>query len=386
MFKKALVVKILGALLVMALLIPAAGCSKDTIKIGAVMDLTGSLAGIGTPIRDGIVLAVEQINAAGGIDGRDIELIVEDGKTDPTAGFEAVKKLATVNQVKVIIGPMISGAVMAAGQWAADNGVLLVSPSATSPDIGQQAWRQYFIRTAPSDTLQGRAMAQIIADEGYQKVAIIVQDNQYGTGIGNEVQSLVGAGKVVSFIKYDPVKLDYLTELQQIKAQNPDVVVHAGYQDDAQAIFRQAAQVGLGTAQWITSEGVKADRTLEDLAAAAFMRDHVIGTNPVAPEGLAIAATFAQQYEARFERAPGTYSDTVYDAAKLVLQAMKNVDYNDAAAISAEVKRLGSNYAGVSGTITFNQYGDRQNATFEVWKVVADGAGFKYEQVSLIDQ
>ncbi|MDV2989570.1 MAG: ABC transporter substrate-binding protein [Dehalogenimonas sp.] len=386
MFKKALVVKILGALLVMALLIPAAGCSKDTIKIGAVMDLTGALSGIGGPIRDGIVLAVEQINAAGGIDGRDVELIVEDGKTDPTAGFEAVKKLATVNQVKVIIGPMISGAVMAAGQWAADNGVLLISPSATSPDIGQQSWRQYFIRTAPSDTLQGRAMAQIISEEGYQRVGIIVQDNQYGVGIGNEVQSLVGAGNVVSYIKYDPLKLDYQSELQQLKAANPDVVVHAGYQDDAQIVFRQAAQVGLDTAQWITSEGVKADRTLEDAAAAAFMRDNVIGTNPVAPEGLAIAATFAQQYEARFERAPGTYSDTVYDAAKLVLQAMKNVDYNSASAISAEIKRIGSNYSGVSGVITFDQYGDRQNATFEVWKVVADGAGFKYEQVRLIDQ
>jgi ABC-type branched-subunit amino acid transport system substrate-binding protein len=390
MLKKALVL-LMSLIMVMSF----AACSNDgdtdptakpDITIGAVMDLTGALSGIGAPIRDGIILAVEQLNAAGGIDGATVKLIVEDGKTDPTAGFEAIKKLATVNQVKVIIGPMISGAVMAAGQWAAENGVLLVSPSATSPDIGQQSWRQYFIRTAPSDTLQGRAMAQIIADEGYQRVAIIVQDNQYGTGIGNEVQALVGAGKVVSFIKYDPVKLDYLTELQQIKAQNPDVVVHAGYQDDAQAVFRQAAQVGLGTAQWITSEGVKADRTLEDAAAAAFMRDHVIGTNPVAPEGLANAATFAQQYQSRFGNPPGTYNDTVYDATNLVLKAIANVGYTSAADISAEVKRIGQDFAGVSGTITFDQYGDRQNATFEVWKVVADGAGFKYEQVRLIDQ
>ncbi|ADJ26744.1 Extracellular ligand-binding receptor [Dehalogenimonas lykanthroporepellens BL-DC-9] len=392
MFKKVLVL-----LMSLVMVFSFAACSNDgdtdptattpdDITIGVVMDLTGALSGIGGPIRDGIILAVEQINAAGGIDGAEVKLIVEDGKTDPTVGFEAIKKLATVNQVKVIIGPMISGAAMAAGQWAADNGVLLVSPSATSPEIGQQSWRQYFIRTAPSDTLQGRAMAQIIADEGYQRVGIIVQDNQYGIGIGNEVQSLVGADKVVSYIKYDPLKLDYQSELQRLKSANPDVVVHAGYQDDAQIVFKQAAQVGLDTAQWITSEGVKADRTLEDAAAAAFMRDNVIGTNPVAPAGLALAETFAQQYEARFERAPGTYNDTVYDATKLVLEAISNVGYTSAADISAEIKRIGQDYAGVSGVITFDEYGDRQNATFEVWKVVQDGAGFKYEQVRLIDQ
>lgn len=363
---------------------PTTTTTPDDITIGAVMDLTGALSGIGGPIRDGIILAVEQLNAAGGINGAEVKLIVEDGKTDPTAGFEAVKKLATVNQVKVIIGPMISGAVMAAGQWAADNGVLLISPSATSPDIAQQAWRQFVFRTASTDAVQGTAMARIIAEAGYQKVAIIVQDNQYGTGIGEEVQNQVGVDKVVAFIKYDPTKLDYQTELQQIKSENPDVVVHAGYQDDAQIIFKQAAQVGLGTAQWITSEGVKADRTLEDLAAAAFMKDHVIGTNPVAPEGLAIADTFAQQYTARFNNAPGTYADTVYDATNLALQAMKNVGATNATQIAAEVLRIAKDYPGVSGTITFDQYGDRTTAIFEVWKVVQDGAGFKYEQVRIL--
>lgn len=316
---------------------PTTTTDPDPIKIGAVMDLTGALSGIGGPIRDGIILAVEQINDAGGINGAEVELIVEDGKTDPTAGFEAVKKLATVNGVKVIIGPMISGAVMAAGQWAADNGVFIISPSATSPDIAQQSWRQFVFRTATTDAIQGKAMAQIIEENNYQNIAIIVQDNQYGTGIGDEVQDLVGADNVVSYIKYDPAKLDYQTELQQIKAQNPDVVVHAGYQDDAQIVFKQAAQVGLDTAQWITSEGVKADRTLEDAAAAAFMKDNVIGTNPVAPEGLDLAETFAQQYEARFNNAPGTYADTVYDATNLVLEAMKNVGADSASEIAAEV-------------------------------------------------
>ncbi|AKG54347.1 branched-chain amino acid ABC transporter [Dehalogenimonas sp. WBC-2] len=349
------------------------------------MDLSGSLSGIGSAIRDGIVLAVEQINDAGGIGGKDVELIVEDGKTDATAGFEAVKKLATVNGCKVIIGPMISGAVLASGEWAAQNKVLLVSPSATSPAITNQAWRQFFFRTAPSDTLQGKAMAELVIDAGYQRVAIVVQNTQYGVGIADTVAAeIAGKATIVSTIKYDATKLDYLSELQAVKAANPDVVIHAGYEDDAQIVFKQAAQVGLDTAQWITSEGVKADKTITDAQAAAFMAQCVIGTNPVAPEGLALAATFAQQYQARFGNVPGTYNDFSYDATNLVLKAMQNVGATDSTKIAAEVLKIANNYAGVSGTITLNQYGDRQGATFEVWKVVQSGTGYKYEQVKLV--
>ncbi len=134
MIKK--LVTVLFALLL--LLVPATACGPSqpkTIRIGAVMDLSGALAGIGSQLRDSIVLAVKQVNEAGGIDGTQVELIVEDGKTDPTSGFEAVKKLVEVNGINVIIGPMISGASLAAGPYALENQVLLFSPSATSPDI-----------------------------------------------------------------------------------------------------------------------------------------------------------------------------------------------------------------------------------------------------------
>ncbi len=108
------------------LLVPATACAPsapETIRIGAVMDLSGALAGIGSQLRDSIVLAVKQVNEAGGIDGAQVELIVEDGKTDPTGGFEAVKKLVEVNGINVIIGPMISGASLAAGPYALENQV-----------------------------------------------------------------------------------------------------------------------------------------------------------------------------------------------------------------------------------------------------------------------
>jgi ABC-type branched-subunit amino acid transport system substrate-binding protein len=395
MFKKALVL-----LLSLVMVFTFAACNDGggttttptgttpppDVNLGVVMDITGALSGIGTSLVNSIKLAVDQTNAAGGINGAQIKLFIEDGKTDPAVGFEAIKKLATVNGCKVIIGPMISGAVMSSGQWAADNKVVLISPSATSPEIAQQSWRQFFARTASTDAIQGKAMAQIITDAGYKKVAFMVQNNQYGVGIANAVTAaLAGKATIVSTIKYDPIKLDYLSELQQIKAAAPDVIVHAGYEDDAVIVFKQAAQLGLGKPiQWITSEGVKAEKTIADAQAAAFMALSVVGTNPVSQPNNALYTTFAAAYKAKYNVDPGTYNDTVYDATNIAIAAMKSAGTTDSTKIAAAVLTVGKNYAGVSGTITFDQYGDRTSATFEQWKVVQSGTTYKFEQVKII--
>jgi len=357
------------------------------VNLGVVMDITGALSGIGSSLVNSIKLAVDQANAAGGINGAQIKLFIEDGKTDPAAGFEAIKKLATVNGCKVIIGPMISGAVLSSGQWAADNKVLLISPSATSPQIAQQSWRQFFARTAATDAIQGKAMAQIISDAGYKKVAFMVQNNQYGVGIADAVTAAIaGKATVVSTIKYDPTKLDYLSELQQIKAAAPDVIVHAGYEDDAVIVFKQAAQLGLGKPiQWITSEGVKAPKTISDAQAAAFMVQNVVGTNPVSQPNNALFTAFVAAYKAKFNVDPGTYNDTVYDATNIAIAAMKSAGTTDSTKIAAAVLTVGKNYAGVSGTVTFDQYGDRTSATFEEWGVVQTGSTYDFKQIKIIN-
>jgi ABC-type branched-subunit amino acid transport system substrate-binding protein len=382
MIKKAIL-----ALAALLLLLPAVACgpaAAKEINIGAVMDITGPLAGIGSIIRDGAVLAVKQINEAGGINGKQVKLIVEDGATDTTQGFEGVKKLVEVNGCKVIIGPMISPAVIAAGPYVAERDVVIVSPSATSPEITDQPWRQFVFRTCTSDILQGEAMTQLILEGGYKKVATLVVDNTYGAGIEEVVtEKLAGQAEFISPIKYDLAKLDYLTELQIIKDGNPDVIVHVGYHDDAQIVYKQALQLGLDSAQWIASEGVYSEYTLEMSEAAQFMEKVVIGTSPVAPEGLAAFDKLAAAYEAEFGIPPGVYVDTVYDATNMVLQAIEQAGY-DGAKISAALLKIGQNYQGTSGTITFSPVGDRVSGDFEVWKVVKEAGEYKYERVKVI--
>jgi ABC-type branched-subunit amino acid transport system substrate-binding protein len=375
-----------ASLLLLALSVPVASCkSSGDIKIGAVMDITGALSGIGSQIRDGVQLAVNQINAAGGIGGKQVKLYVEDGQTDSTAGFEAVKKLVEVDGCKVIIGPMISGAVLASGEYAAQQKVLLVSPSATSVDINTQSWRQFVFRTVASDALQGQAMAQLVINGGYKKVAIFAMNNSYGTGLAGVVTAaLAGKATIVSNTTYDPNKLDYLTELQGIKDKAPDCVVHVGYQADADIVYKQALQLGLNSAQWIAPEGVYADATLAVAEAAQFMSSSVIGTRPTAPEGLAAYATFAAAYKAAFNVTPGVYCDNSYDGTNLVFAAMKNVGTSDTTKIAAEVLRLANNYSGASGSITMASNGDRVSGDYEVWKVVKSGSTYGYQRVKII--
>lgn len=378
----------LAALLMALLLLPVAACGEaepEEIKIGAVVDLTGALAGIGSKIRDGVKLAVKEINDAGGINGVQVKLIVEDGGTDPTKGLEAIKKLVEVDGVKVIVGPMISGAVMAAGPYVAERGVVLISPSSTSPEIAEQDWRAYVLRTCPSDALQGAAMAQLVIEGGYSKVAILVMDNTYGAGIEQIVaKELAGKADIVATVRYDPAKLDYLTELQVIKDKNPDAVVHVGYHDDGQIVFKQALQMGLDNIQWILAEGVYAEATLEMTEAAEFMAKAAIGTRLTAPEGLAAYEKFAEAYEKEFGETVGVYTDTVYDATKLVLLAIEKVGADDGAKIKDALREVGQNYQGVSGTITFNELGDRASGDFEVWKVVKEDGEYKYVKVRVI--
>ncbi len=399
---------ILVVLSLVLLLVPAAACTTedddngngtgppadppaDPIKIGIVVDLTGPLAAMGDLIRDGAKLAIEEINDAGGISvpgfsGKaEVQYFIEDGKTTPNDGFEAVKKLFSINGCQFILGPMISDASILSGPYALENKILLISPSATSPNIAEQDWRQFFFRTAPTDRLQGAAIAQLVVDEGYQEVAIMVMDNQYGIGIADVVEAeLAGQATVVNVTKYDPTKADYLTELTIIQGLNPDVIVHTGYNDDSILVFVQAAQLGLDDIPWITSEGVYSPTPLAYPPAAQFMADALIGTRLIAPEGLAAQATFAAAYMTEYGVVPGVYCDAIYDAAMMIFEAIENVGI-DTTAVAAEIlNNVGQGFAGTSGTISFDEFGNRASADFEVWGVQLVGTEYEYYQIDVV--
>ncbi|MGO0122772.1 ABC transporter substrate-binding protein [Desulfothermobacter acidiphilus] len=387
----------LSLLGILGILLGIAGCGKKPatqetapspggeIKLGCVLSTTGQLGPMGKKMADAARLAVDQINARGGVDGKRIKLYLEDDATDQVTALNDVKKLVEVNGVKLLIGGMSSGAAMTIGPFLAERHVFMISPSATSPELTGQPWRQYLFRTCPSDIYQGKLMAQLALNEGLKKAVILAMDNTYGVGLGNEIKKTLGdKAQVVGYIKYDPNKKDYRSELTQIKQLNPDVVFHIGYNKDGIIIYQQALNLGLDKIKWIGCDGVYGTGMLENPAAAEFMAKTMIGTRPASPDNQAYEQ-FRQAYKAKFNAEPEVFCDTIYDAVNLLAQAYARAGGEDAAKIREALLQIGQNYPGVSGNITFDQDGDRVGGYFEVWKVIKKGDKYEFAREKLIE-
>jgi ABC-type branched-subunit amino acid transport system substrate-binding protein len=382
MSKKIVAALIVACMLLVGVLAP--GCEGDgaeTIEIGGILCMSGALAAMGDLISQGAILAVEEINADGGVLGKNLTLTIEDSATNDATAFEAYKKLVEVNGVEVIVGPMISGAVMSSGAYAELNEVSMVSPSATSPLITNTTWTKWALRTCTTDYLQGGVLASIITDEGYNTTAIMVQDTPYGIGIELVVTDILeDAGvTIVKTIRYDEEALNYLTELNQIKDENPDVIVQVGYHTDSAKVYEGAASLGMNATPWLVAEGVYGLEAETYPAAAAFMAEADLLGCTLAPDpGLPAYVAFVAAYEARWGEPPGVYCDTVYDAVNLIALAIEDVGAYDGAEIKDALYELGDGYSGASGTITFDENGDRVSATYGIWELVETAPG-EYE-------
>ena len=374
---------IVALVLALVLALPACTEEKEEIKIGGIFCMTGALADMGDLISKAARLAVEEINDEGGVLGADLYLKIEDSATSDTTAFEAYKKLVEVDGVQVIVGPMISGAVMSSGAYAKEMKVPMVSPSATSPLITSQTWTEWVLRTCTDDHFQGTVLADIIVDEGYDAAAILVQDNPYGIGLELVVTEILDdeGVDIVETIRYDELKLDYLTELNAIKDAGPDVIVQVGYHTDSAVVYDQAADLGLDTIPWLVAEGVYGLQAASYPAAAEFMAEaDLLGCTLIPEAAAAEYSSVVTAFEARWGEPPSVYCDTVYDAVKLIAQAIEDIGVYDGSKIKDKLYRLGDDYSGTSGTITWDENGDRLGATYGVWDYVETAPGvYEYQ-------
>jgi branched-chain amino acid transport system substrate-binding protein len=389
MFKRPAII-----ILTAALLFSVFACSKteiETTRIGCVLSLTGLLGPKGTERLDAARLAVLEINAGGGVLNKQIELLEADDATDAPKCLTRVKKMAERDSVQVFIGGMSSDAAMATGPYLAEKQVVLVSPSATSGEISAQPWTNWFFRTAPHDTLQGIILADIIQQKGYTRLATIVLANSYGMGLE---QALVDAlkkegwtGEHALSIYYQPDEKDFSAQLQNIKDNDPDVVLAVTYVEDGIILFRQALEMGLDNIAWLGCDGNYSEYMFEDAQCAEFMtRAVVAGTRSIGPSDDTYRA-FAEAYTTAYGREPGVYCDTTYDAVHIVAKAIDTAGVYDGRAIKDALLVLGQKYHGASGIITFNEKGDRISGIFEVWKVEKNSnapSGYKNVQIDHI--
>jgi branched-chain amino acid transport system substrate-binding protein len=380
---------LLAFLLVMVPLVVCVSAEADTVKIGSLLTTTGDLGPMGNRMANAARLAIEEINAQGGLLGKQVTLLLENDNCEPAKGLERIKKLIDINGVNVIVGAMISGSSFSAGPYASRKQVPLISPSATAAKLSEQRWTKWFFRTCLRDDLQAKVLADIVMEKGFSRLATIVLDNTYGQGLEIALVEILKDqgwnGKHVAAVRYDQKKKDYLTQLQQIKDSKPDVVFASTYADDGIIVFKQALDLGLDEVAWLGCDGNYGSGLFKEPKSAQFMeKAFLAGTRSAG--GLTEAYDkFAQAYKDKFGEPPEVYCDTTYDAVWVVAEAIKKAGTYNGKAIRDAMETI--KLDGASGPISFNETCDRASGTFELWEVEKDPTaptGYRNVRIKLV--
>jgi branched-chain amino acid transport system substrate-binding protein len=345
------------------------GAAKDgdVIKIGSVSPLTGPQAHLGKDNENGARLAVDEINAAGLVIGgkkMHIDLISEDDQADPKIATTVAQKLVD-NGVVGVIGHLNSGATIPASTIYNNAGIPQISPSATAIAYTAQGYNTAF-RVMTNDKQQGHVLGQYAVDKlGDKKIAIIDDRTAYGQGLADEfAKAAKAAGAEVVAREYTTDRsTDFMAILTAIKAKSPDLVFFGGMDPQAAPLTKQLKQLGIN-AQVLGGDGMQ---TPEYIKLAGADAEGEIASNP----GLALDAmpggkAFKDKFTARFGPIQN-YAPYAYDAAYVLVDAMKRANSTDPAKYLPELRK--TDYQGVTGHIRFDQKGDMTGGAVTLYQV-----------------
>jgi branched-chain amino acid transport system substrate-binding protein len=358
----------------------AAEAPAEVIKIGHVGPLTGGIAHLGKDNENGARLAVEEINAAGGLKVGDktykFELVAEDDKADPKEGTLAAQKIVDSGAV-AIVGHLNSGTTIPASKIYADANVTQISPSATNPKYTEQGFKTAF-RVVANDNQQGAVLANYAAETLKAKTIAIIDDRTaYGQGLADVVEKVAKEKglKVVGREFTNDKATDFNAILTKIRGAKPDVVMYGGMDATAGPMAKQMKQLGIKST-FLAGDGVCSPEFIKLAGdAAGILHCSMAGE---AVEKMAKGADFVAKYKAKFNQDVQIYSPYAYDAVYVVADAIKRAGKADRASITAAMPA--ANYEGVTGTIAFDEKGDIKGGAISMFKV-NDG---KMEYVSTV--
>ena len=312
-----------------------AGCgskeSGDTIKVGANFELTGNVANYGNATIEGLHLAIDEANEAGGINGKKIELVSVDDKSEAAESINAATKLISDDDVKVIVGPATTGLVLAETQTATDAKVPIIAPCATSPEatVENGKVKPYVFRSCFIDPQQGEVMATFAAKDLKAKTAVIYVDNSsdYSKNLGKVFKEKFEAagGKVVmeeAFLQKDQ---DFKATLTKLKTANADVMFVPAYYEEVGKIVKQAREMGINSA--ILGTDGWDDTKVVDIAGADALNNTFFSTHY--SEKDAEVQGFIEAYKKKYNRAPNVFAALGYDAGKMLVDALKRAGSSD---------------------------------------------------------
>lgn len=352
---------------------------EKPIYIGILAPITGTQAVMSEDLITGSRLAQEEINAAGGVLGRRLELIIEDTETRPAPGMDAARKLGGVDRVPVISGGFSSGVALPIAKYLQERGIVGVFQPPTSPlfrEVGS-----YIFLTNVLDNYKGKVIAEFaVEDSGKKKFGLMFPNNAFGIMLMKEtIKNLERLeAEIVSEVVYELNQVDYKAELQRLFAKDPEVVIGTWYAKEGLVTVKQAYEMGLlnvDKVPWycpeITSSFAAAMKDIPEVL------EGIKGLNPLAPGSL-----FMEKFKKKMGREPITaYAAMNYDALIMIAMAINFANSVDPTAIRDALPKIDDWYRGQStgGDKRFDKDGMQGFGSYEKL-IVKSGKNVPYEK------
>ena len=320
------------------------------IPVGLIANLTGTDPKSSVNMARGVELAVEEINAGGGVNGRPIRLLTEDSQYRAQEAVSAATKLYEVNKVEAAIMFGGSSLMIPVAELAQQKGKILLNTSSSSPKLGTFPGTLWSV--LPLDNIMGKELGEWVEARGAKTAAFVVPNNTFGTGLADAAAAFEAkGGKVVRQVAYTEGQPDYRADVQAILQAKPDAIIAAGYGDDSRTVFRNARTLGLD-APWYA-----AYPTIFSVENPQWMSGKLFGVDNGGPS-LPSAQALKKKYMDKYKEEPLAHVFYGYDAAMLLARAMKEGG-PDAAAIKAALPKVVQQYEGATGRIQWDQGGQR---------------------------
>lgn len=380
---------------------------SDGLKLGTLFPITGDLSSIGQNMPIGAQLAVDTVNACGGVNGKPVTLIKEDDQTDPVAGTSAITKLTEVDKVSAVVGSFASSVSTAALDVAVRNNVMMISPGSTSPVFTDRAkkgeFNGFWARTAPPDTYQAQALAALALKEGFKNVSTVVINNDYGVAFEEQfVNALTTAGGNIlnkdNPVRYDPKATTLDSEASLAFANQPDAVAGVLYAETGSLLLQAAYKQGLTKGVTILlTDGVYSEDFTKQVGKDADGNSIIAGALGTVPgaDGKALEE-FTTLWKTKIGDKPITaFVPHTWDATIILMLAAQSAGSNTGEAIKTKIREVSGgegtevtdpcqamdllrkgekiNYQGASGNVDIDENGDVVGV-YDVWKVNPDGS------------
>ena len=349
-----------------------ASYAQDTVKVGVMGPNTGSWAAEGQDMLNVVIIMADELNQAGGVGGKKIEIVsADDGGTPKTAALAAQQLVS--QGVVAVVGTYGSNVTEASQDIYAEAGIVQIATGSTAVRLSEKELPLFF-RTCPRDDEQGRVMAQNVKDLGFKRAAVLHDNTSYSKGLADETRALF-KGLGITEVFYDsivPADMDFTTTLNKIKSASPDVIVSTGYYPQAGRLLRQKMEMGWDVPM-IGGDATNNLALVENAGVQAASGYYFI--SPIGPSDIKSpkAEKLLAAYAAKHDAVPSSiWAILAGDAFGVIAAAVDKVG-PDSQKIADYLHKDLKDYEGLTGAITFNEKGDRLGEVYRLYKVNEKG-------------